>query len=102
MGWYCYYLSNFNIKPFNWTIIILLGFEVLYIAFQAAKGQLSHFNVSTPLYSMLYTLMGLAAALVTIYTAYIGLYRVYIGLYRFYIGFYMFVIGFYRCFIGFV
>jgi len=73
MGWYCYYLSNFNIKPFNWAIIILLGFEVLYIAFQAAKGQLSHFNVSTPLYSMLYTLMGLAAALVTIYAAYVGL-----------------------------
>ena len=23
MGWYCYYLSNFNIKPFNWAIIIL-------------------------------------------------------------------------------
>ncbi len=73
MGWYCYYLSNFNIKPFNWAIIILLGFEILYIAFQAAKGQLSHFNISTPLYSMLYTLMGLAAALVTIYTAYVGL-----------------------------
>ena len=73
MGWYCYYLSNFNIKPFNWAIIILFGFEVLYIAFQAAKGQLSHFNVSTPLYSMLYTLMGLAAALVTIYAAYVGL-----------------------------
>jgi len=50
MGWYCYYLLDFNIKPFNWDIIILLGFEVFYIAFQAGKGQLSHFNVSTPLY----------------------------------------------------
>lgn len=73
MGWYCSYLSNFNIKPFNWAIIILLGFEVFYIAFQASKGQLSHFNISTSLYSTLYTLMGLAAALVTIYTAYVGL-----------------------------
>jgi hypothetical protein len=73
MGWYCYYLAEFNIRLFNWTVIILLGFEILYIAFQAGKGQLSHFNISTPLYYMLYTLMGLAATLVTIYTAYVGL-----------------------------
>ena len=73
MGWYCYYLPHFNIKPFNWTIILLLGFEVLYIAMQAGKGHLSHFNISTPLYSTLYTLMGLAAALVTLYTGYVGL-----------------------------
>ncbi len=72
MAWYCSYLPDFNIKPFNWTIIILLGFEVSYIAIQAGKGQLSHFNISTSFYSSLYTLMGLAAALVTIYTAYVG------------------------------
>ncbi len=73
MGWYGFYLTDFNVTPFNWTIIILLGFEILYIAIQAGKGELSHFNISTPLYSMLYSLMGLAAALVTIYTAYVGL-----------------------------
>jgi len=73
MGWYCHYLTDFNVTPFNWTIILLLGFEILYIAFQAGKGQLSHFNISTPLYSSLYTLMGIAATLVTLYTAYVGL-----------------------------
>ena len=72
MGWYCFYLKDFNVKPFNWTVIICLGFEIIYIAFQAGKGELSHFNISTPLYSTLYSLMGLAAALVTIYTAYVG------------------------------
>ncbi|MFT6337750.1 MAG: hypothetical protein ACI86M_002334 [Saprospiraceae bacterium] len=72
MGWYCHYLSDFNIKPYNWAIVTLLGFEILYIAIQARRGQLSHFNDTTPLYSTLYTLMGLAAALVTIYTAYVG------------------------------
>jgi hypothetical protein len=72
IAWYCYYLSGFNTTPFNWTIIILLGFELFYIVFQAGKGQLSHFNVSTPIYSMLYSLMGLAATIVTLYTAYIG------------------------------
>jgi len=73
MAWYCYYLSNFNVTPFNWTVITLFGFELIYIIFQASKGQLSHFNISTPTYSLLYSLMGLAAVLVTLYTAYIGL-----------------------------
>ena len=73
MAWYCYYLSNFNIKIFNWTVIILLSFEIFYIAFQAGRGQLSHYNLSTPVYATLYSMMALAATLVTIYTAYVGL-----------------------------
>jgi hypothetical protein len=73
MAWYCYYLPNFNIKLFNWSVIILLGFEIFYIAFQANKGQLSHYNISTPVYSALYSMMALAASAVTIYTAYVGL-----------------------------
>ena len=72
MLWYCHYLPNFNVIPFNWVVIILFGFELIYIAFQASKGQLSHFNFNTPLYSVLYSLMGLAAVIVTLYTAYIG------------------------------
>ena len=73
MAWYCHYLSDFNVTPFNWTVIILFGFELIYITVQASKGQLSHFNFDTPLYSILYSLMGLAAVMVTLYTAYIGL-----------------------------
>jgi hypothetical protein len=72
MTWYCYYLPDFNIRLFNWVIIILLGFEIAYIAFQAGKGQLSHYNLSTPAYSLLYSMMALAATLVTLYTAYVG------------------------------
>ena len=72
MAWYCHYLSDFNVTPFNWTVITLFGLELIYIIFQASKGQLSHFNNSTPTYSLLYTLMGLIAVLVTLYTAYIG------------------------------
>ncbi len=72
MTWYCYYLPDFNIRLFNWAIIILLGFEIAYIAFQAGKGQLSHYNLSTPVYSLLYSMMALAATLVTLYTAYVG------------------------------
>jgi hypothetical protein len=73
MAWYCYYLPNFNIKLFNWYVIILLGFEIFYIAFQANKGQLSHYNISTPVYAALYSMMALAASAVTLYTAYVGL-----------------------------
>jgi hypothetical protein len=72
MAWYCFYLPSFNVKLFNWSVIILLGFEIVYIAIQAGRGQLSHFNLSTPAYSFLYSLMALAATLVTIYTAYAG------------------------------
>jgi hypothetical protein len=73
MAWYCYYLPSFNITFFNWTVIILLGFEIVYIALQAYRGQLSHYNLSTPVYAVLYSMMALAASLVTIYTAYVGI-----------------------------
>ena len=73
MAWYCHYLPQFNIDLFNWTIIILLGFEILYIAIMAGKGQTSHYNTSSPFYSAMFSLMALAATLVTLYTAYVGL-----------------------------
>jgi hypothetical protein len=71
MAWYCYYLPSFNVTAFNWAIIIFLGFEVVYIAIQAGRGQLSHYNVSTPTYSALFSLMALAATGATLYTAYV-------------------------------
>lgn len=73
MAWFCYQLEDFNLKFFNWSIIILLGLEILYIAIQAARGQMSHFNLSTPVYSLLYSGMAIAATLVTIYTAYVAI-----------------------------
>ena len=73
MAWYCYYLPSFNLNFFNWTVIVLLGFEIFYIGVQAYRGQLSHYNLSSPIYSLLYVAMALAASLVTLYTAYVGL-----------------------------
>ena len=72
MAWYCHYLPSFNITLFNWAVIVLLGFEIGYIAIQAGRGQQSHFNMSSPFYSVLFQLMGLAATLITLYTAYVG------------------------------
>lgn len=73
MAWFCFYLPNFNISLFNWTVVILWSFELFYIGFQASKGQLSHYNMSTPFYSIMYALMAIAATVITLYTAYIGI-----------------------------
>lgn len=73
MAWFCHYLPNFNITLFNWATIVLLGLELLYIGVQAQRGQLSHYNVSSPFYGGMYVFMALAASLVATYTAYVGL-----------------------------
>ena len=73
MGWYTHYLDAPEaIALFNWVVVLMLGFELLYIVLQAGRGQLSHYNVSSPLYSILYVLMAAAASIVTLWTAYIG------------------------------
>jgi hypothetical protein len=53
-------------------VIGMLGFEIIYIALQAGKGQPSHYNVSSSFYSALYVMMAMAASVVTICTAYVG------------------------------
>jgi hypothetical protein len=72
MAWYCHYLVDFNQPLFNWSVILLLGFEIVYIAIMAGKGEISHYNVSSPLYASLFSMMALAATLVTLYTAFVG------------------------------
>ena len=74
MAWFTYELHlPATINLYNWVVIVLLGFENIYIGIQAGRGQLSHFNQSSPFYAFMFVLMGLAAALTTIYTGYIGL-----------------------------
>ena len=72
MAWFIGYLSNFNPTLFNWIIIITLGFEIFYIALQASKGETSHFNVSTPTKSFLFSMMAVMATIATLATAYIA------------------------------
>ena len=74
MGWYLHYLGPLpTVSVYSWGVIILLGLEVVYIAVQAGRGQLSHFKVDTPVYALLYGFMGLAAVAVAVGTAYIGI-----------------------------
>jgi hypothetical protein len=72
MAWYCHYLGGFNQSLFNWSVILLLGFEIVYIAIMAGKGETSHYNTSSSLYASLFSMMALAATLVTLYTAFVG------------------------------
>jgi hypothetical protein len=72
MAWFLGYLPTFNSTIFNWIIIISLGFEIFYIAIQASKGETSHFNVSTPTKSFLFSMMALMATIATLATIYIA------------------------------
>ncbi|MEM6722884.1 MAG: hypothetical protein AAF598_02540 [Bacteroidota bacterium] len=74
MAWYLDYLQlPQQANPFAWTMIICLGLEIVYIIFQANKGQLSHFNMSTSFTSMMWSFMAFAATIIAAYTAYIGI-----------------------------
>ncbi len=72
MAWYIGHLPTFDHRWYSWTVIVLLTFEISYIALRAAQGQLSHFNVSTGANATLFSLMAVAITIVTLYTAYIG------------------------------
>jgi hypothetical protein len=73
MGWLMYYLEEENkVMWFNWVVIIVLAFETIYIALQAARGQLSHFNISSAFSGLMFSLMGIAISVMTAWTGYIG------------------------------
>lgn len=69
IAWYMAYLpeGGYN-QVTSWLIVLMLGFEMIYIGLQAGRGQLSHYNVSTPFYAGLYALMAAAATLVSVLT----------------------------------
>lgn len=74
MCWYTGYLIyGRDIALFNWIFTISLAFEIVYITFQASKGQGSHFNLSTPYYSLMYSLMAIGATVATLSVGYIGI-----------------------------
>lgn len=73
IAWYMSYLQqNKEIKILSLIIFMMLLFEIIYISIQAYKGQYSHYNLSTPTYSLLYSFMAIAATTVSILTAYLA------------------------------
>ncbi|WP_245446963.1 hypothetical protein [Mucilaginibacter celer] len=65
-AWFVAYLTGLEVRMFNYAVILLLGFELVYIAVQAGRGQLSHYNMSTTTYAVLFRLMGIAAAFIAL------------------------------------
>ena len=61
MGWFMYYLQKLR-AALAYSIMLILVFvlEMYVITWQAANGRLSHFNNDTPIYRLLFALMGLA------------------------------------------
>jgi hypothetical protein len=73
MGWIMYYLQMpTKVKIYNVMAVIVFTYESFVITWQAANGRLSHFNTTTALYGMLFTFMGIAIVILTLWTGYIG------------------------------
>lgn len=74
MAWYLGYLpQGTDLNLYVWGMILFLAFENGYIVVQAGRGELSHFNISSPFYAVMYNLMALAAVGIALWTAVIGL-----------------------------
>lgn len=73
MAWYIFELRDQKAVAFySWAVVATLGFEIVYISVQAARGQLSHYNTSSPFYATMTILMGVVAAILSFWTLYIG------------------------------
>ena len=60
MAWFMYDLQGFSktIKVLSWVFAIAMMTEMAIIFVQAARGQMSHFNISSPLNATLFSIMG--------------------------------------------
>jgi hypothetical protein len=54
------------------TFVTAAAVELAYLSFQAARGEASHFNVSTTFTAIMYPLMGIGAVTLTTVTALLG------------------------------
>lgn len=70
LAWFVGYVAprRRRSSTIRWMVRIVVAtasFEMLYIAFQASRGEASHFNVATPVHAALYGAMGTAAMVLT-------------------------------------
>jgi hypothetical protein len=72
MAWFMGYLhKQRSVTVYSIAFILVFVFEMSVIVWQAANGRTSHFNISTPLYALLFSLMGVAIVILILWTAYI-------------------------------
>jgi hypothetical protein len=73
MAWFMDYLyQQRKIRVYSWMVVFVMSFELFVITWQAANGRLSHFNISTSFYQLLFILMGVAISILVVWTGYIG------------------------------
>src|SRR6185295_2828699 len=76
MTWTMGYLTQWldrkkPVRIYSWVLVITMGIELLIISMQSARGQQSHFNVSSALNGMLFGVMGAAIVIFTVWTAFV-------------------------------
>jgi hypothetical protein len=73
-AYYMQYLDNqAAVQVFSWVVVWGMGFELLAITYQAARGKMSHFNTETAFDGFIFTLMGAVIAIVMLWSLYIGI-----------------------------
>jgi hypothetical protein len=73
MGWFLFYLNEQRKTIlYSWALVLCLLFELVYIVWQAGKGELSHFNISSAFHGMMFSLMGVVITIITAWTGYIA------------------------------
>jgi hypothetical protein len=75
IAWFLYYLpiSGRAQKIVTWATALVMVVEMALIAFQAARGTTSHFNVSSAFNSAIFSIMGLAITVNTLVAAYLAI-----------------------------
>ncbi len=74
MAWLLYLLeAQRKVRIFSRMVVVVLLFELAVITWQASNGRLSHFNISTPLYGALFSAMGIAITLLSLWTGYMAI-----------------------------
>ena len=69
MGWLLHPLQMpRRIGYYSWMTVLVLAFEMVVITWQAANGRLSHYNITAPLYVVLFSLMGIAITILAVWT----------------------------------
>lgn len=62
-----------HIHLYSMMVVVVFAIELIIITGQAARGQLSHFNITTPTNAMLFSLMGVAIVTLSTWTAFVGI-----------------------------